>query len=114
MSEKLIYNKLFTEDKVELSSEKVELALVDDFAKKVVQGEKSASAYVGNLQKAKDQVKGAIAIFEKAIDMAQELKAKAADLGLDITKDKTYKTRLDIANAKLDRAKKTLKALDSI
>jgi len=96
---------------VELNSEVVELALIDDFTKQVMQGEKSSSAYVGSIIKAKDQLKNTIALFKAALKKAEDLKVKAKELGVDITKDKSYSSKMKIAESKLSEAERVLKAI---
>ena len=83
---------------VELNSEVVELALIDDFTKQVMQGEKSSSAYVGSIIKA-------------ALKKAEDLKVKAKELGVDITKDKSYSSKMKTAESKLSEAERVLKAI---
>ena len=40
---KSVYNRLFAEDKVELASERVELAVIDDFKKYISKSQQSSS-----------------------------------------------------------------------
>jgi len=97
---------------VELKSEQVNLGLVEDFLKKVTQGETSSSAATGSLIKAKKQLENAIAIFEKSISMSDDLKTKAKELGVDITKNKSYVNRLKVATSKLKEAERVYKLIN--
>jgi len=86
---KTVYNKLFS--KQELSAEKVELALVDDFKQEYTQAIKEMDKLTtdfANLETEKNKlvqkIKANINSFEPLIKKKSEIEQKAKELGVDI------------------------------
>lgn len=85
---KSVYNKLFSEEKVELASERVELALVDDFKNAFNKANNDqariATTLVNDLAKASNSFKENLADWQKSAVMGNQLIAKAKELGIDL------------------------------
>ena len=93
---KSVYNRLFSEDKVELASERIELGLIDDLKKDA----DKVSKQIGFVNKDISEVKKAIQLigmikadFTSTDKLANDLlkavinfENKARDLGLDVPK----------------------------
>lgn len=104
---------------VELSAEKVELALIDDLQKAMQTASKESSAAVGGLSKvssALDEVftsyRNAAIYAKQVTDMYSELEAKTKELGLD-TPANAKKINDDAANI-LKFSQDKMKVLQSI
>lgn len=92
-TQKTVYNKLSkivkpSEQKEELSTEKVELALVDDFEKKF-SSLMDNSSMIGNqlidaLSKAESKYKGLKSDASNLAKIGDDLEQKANDLGIDL------------------------------
>ena len=87
---KSVYNRLFTEDKVELASERVELALVDDIQKMYNAAGKELSTANNASKKAIAAIDEVFTAYRQnaiksneALGKIAELKKQAKDLGLD-------------------------------
>ena len=82
---KSIGNKLF---KTELSNQKVELALTDDFDKLFNKGnddnETIGKSLIDNLAKAEANYKQNIQVLQNAKKISEDLVSKAKDLGIDL------------------------------
>ena len=93
-TERLVFEKLFTPDKVELASQKVELALVDDITKqcKLIEDMGAKIAIDGEnallLQsRVKDQGKFAVKEAEKLLQMEKEVRSAYTVIGKDFNKE---------------------------
>ena len=113
---KKIGNKLF--DKVELASEKIELALVDDIKaliskyKSLDDNVKTARGKAANgLISYTDNIRVAYQNAENAVNMISELEAKSKELGLGDTPFTSYKKDL---SAKSSDYKKLFTAVDNL
>jgi len=82
---KSVGNKLF---KTELSNQKVELALTDDFDKLFNKGnddnETIGKSLIDNLAKAEANYKQNIQVLQNAKKISEDLVSKAKDLGIDL------------------------------
>jgi hypothetical protein len=87
-TQKEVFNKLFKENKTELSTQKVELALVDDFTKvfeKAVDEDSSiGNTLISALSKAEGKYKSVISDYEKAINLGDKAIESAKELGVDL------------------------------
>jgi len=90
---KTIYDKLFTE-KVELAKHEVELALIDDLKKNNAAALKEYALYENNRKKArlaiaecKTSIRQYAVILNKNINLINETKVKAKELGLALPAD---------------------------
>lgn len=113
---KKIGNKLF--DKVDLASQKVELALADDIKaligkyKGLDDNVKTAKGKaVNGLISYVDNIRGAYQNAQQAVDMISQLEAKSKELGLGETPFTGYKKEL---NVKANDYKKLFTAVDNI
>jgi len=83
-----VFKKLAEVEKVELSVQKVELALVDDFTKafeKAVSGDSSTgNALISALSKAEGKYKAIINEYENAIKLGDKATESAKNLGVDL------------------------------
>jgi len=101
---KSVYNKLFSEDKVELASERVELALIDDFKKILNQANFDYKDFNSDYNKFNDFKKLVIESGSKAqssltkLDAAySEIVKKSQEVGLRFSETKEGKDYLNIA-----------------
>lgn len=87
-TEKQVFNKLFSEDKVELASQKYEFALADDFiaifTKANNEQAKISTTLVSDLAKASNSYKGNIADWSKAQTIGAQLIARSKEIGVDL------------------------------
>lgn len=99
---KSVYNRLFAEDKVELASERVELASLDmvkamfddsnALYKKGVEWSKEMEAFT---KKSRELNRQAIALSDGLEKELKEFEAQAKQLGLDVTKLPEFKNALN-------------------
>ncbi len=87
---KSVYNRLFSEDKVELASERIELALVDDIQKMYNAAGKELSTANNASKKAIAAIDEVFTAYRQnaiksneALGKIAELKKQAKDLGLE-------------------------------
>jgi hypothetical protein len=111
-TDKKVFEKLFSKDKVELSSEKFEFALIDDVTKqaKLVEDMGSKIAIDGeNMLLLQGRVKqeGGFALKEsnKLLQLQKQLETAYKELGLDFTKEMVYSRILD-ARLRIDNLQK--------
>lgn len=99
-TQKTVYNKLSkivkpSEQKEELSAEKVQLALVDDFEakfKRLIDDSTSVgSQLIDALSKAESKYKGLKSDAANLAKIGDDLEAKAKDLGIDLPNTVTNK-----------------------
>ena len=86
-----VFNKLAQAEKVELSAQKVELALVDDFKKlssKAINSGSDAGGdiddWINKLPKHIAALKNSQKDQKKVIDLGEKIKKQAKDLGFDL------------------------------
>jgi hypothetical protein len=91
---KSVYNKLFSEDKVELGKHEVELGLADDVKKLMQEALTNKNKYTAEAFKAVDQIKKAkiIAIdwrtnLQDASKKLNDVIVKAKEIGFDVPKE---------------------------
>ena len=91
---KSVYNKLFSEDKVELGKHEVELGLADDLKKLMQEALTNKNKYTAEAFKAVDQIKKAkiIAIdwrtnLQDASKKLNDVIVKAKEIGFDVPKE---------------------------
>ena len=107
---KSVYNKLFSEDKVELESHKVELALVDDFNKEYekalddqAKAENAIIDYNDLAVKIIANLNAAGQAFLKANARFQDIENMAADLGIEVSPQlKNKKQTISVAIKEID------------
>ena len=87
-TDKKVFNKLFSEEKVELASQKFEFALADDFiavfTKANNEQAKISQTLVDNLAKAANSYKGNIDDWSKASVIGDQLIARSKEIGIDL------------------------------
>ena len=95
-AEKRVFKTLFREDKTELATQKVELALIDDFTKffeKAVNEDSNiGNSLINALSKAENKYKSVISDYENAIKIGEKAKASAKDLGVELPN--TFKNKM--------------------
>ena len=107
---KSVYNRLFAEDKVELESHKVELALVDDFNKEYekalddqAKAENAIIDYNDLAVKIIANLNAAGQAFLKANARFQDIENMAADLGIEVSPQlKNKKQTISVAIKEID------------
>lgn len=86
--ESKVFEKLFSADKVELESQKVELALADDFITVFTKANndqaKISTALVNDLAKAANSYKGNIADWSKAQSIGSQLLVRSKEIGVEL------------------------------
>lgn len=112
---KTVFTKLFKEEKVELASQRVELALLDDLSKLVSQGRQVESTMVEEYMKASQAAKKSIPAAKKHLEnldkvstILNDLKTQADALGLDITKEKQWRQAFDFTQGNPKAATKNI------
>ncbi len=102
-----VFKKLAEETKVELSAQKVELALVDDFTKvfeKAVNGDLSiGNTLISALSKAEGKYKAVISDYENAIKLGEKATESAKELGIDLPS--TFKNKILSSKAGVKEAR---------
>lgn len=90
-TERKVFEKLFTPDKVELESQKIELALADDIETTRNSALKSADASKAIFNKAqagliqyKDSLANVAQASNQVIQLIGQLKAKSKELGIEV------------------------------
>jgi len=87
-TDKKVFEKLFSGEKTELESHKIELALADDFisifTKANNEQAKISQALVDNLAKAANSYKGNIDDWSKAQVIGNQLIARSKEIGVDL------------------------------
>jgi hypothetical protein len=90
-TQKKVFEKLFSSEKVELASEKFEFGVVQDDIKVVDNAEKSFDDAFGLISSAKQKaipnIKNAIAEANKFLTRLAETKKVAKELGIDLPKE---------------------------
>lgn len=116
---KSVYNRLFSEDKVELASERVDLTSIDDFNKAAaitVKGVNEGNALVSQAAKmlndAASKYKQTISANESAIKLGEKIIADAKSLGIPapdvlVKTVSMLQTRLKDLQGAADRISKT-------
>ena len=104
-------SKLYTQDtKQELSSEKIELALVDDFEKKfnslIDDSTSIGSQLIDALSKAENKYKQVKSEASALVKIGDDLEAKAKDLGIDLPN--TVKNKFQSVQAEIKEANKLI------
>ena len=91
---KSVYNKLFSEDKVELGKHEVELAIADDLKKLMQEALSNKNKYTAEALRAVDQIKKAknIAIdwrtnLQDASKKLNDVIVRAKEIGIDVPKE---------------------------
>ncbi len=102
-----VFNKLFKEEETELSAQKVELGLVDDFTKvfeKAVNEDSSiGNTLISALSKAEGKYKAIISDYENAIKLGDKATESAKELGVDLPS--TFKNKIASSKAGVKEAK---------
>jgi hypothetical protein len=100
---KSVYNRLFSEDKVELEKHEVELALIDDFNKLLNQSRADYNEFNDAYNKFKDFQKLVVHFGdkystngEKLATLYSEMSKKSKELGLNFSTTKEGKEALDL------------------
>ena len=105
--ENRVFKTLFKESKTELSNQKIELGLVDDFTKvfeKAVNGDSSiGNTLISALGKAESKYKAVIDDYEKAVKLGDKASDSAKDLGVDLPS--TFKNKIQSSKAGIKEAK---------
>jgi hypothetical protein len=87
-TDKKVFEKLFSSEKVELSSDKYEFALADDFIAVFTKANndqaKISTTLVDNLAKAANSYKGNIDDWSKASVIGSQLIARSKEIGIDL------------------------------
>ena len=101
-----VFNKLF-DKKIELASQKIELALIDDFTK-VFEKALNEDSSIGNtlisaLSKAEGKYKGIISDYENAIKLGDKAIESAKELGIDLPS--TFKNKIASSKVAVKEAK---------
>jgi 6-phosphogluconolactonase/glucosamine-6-phosphate isomerase/deaminase len=105
-----VFNKLFKEDKTELSAEKIELRLVDDFKNVLKDAQNVEKNSKKNISEASSINKDAVKLFQKAEkldntvsklekeaeNLWNEFKKASNELGIDAKNTSTFKIYNDI------------------
>lgn len=116
---KTIYNKLFSEDKVELASKRIDLTSMDDFNKAAsitIKGVNDGNALVSQAAKmlndAASKYKQTISANDSAIKLGQKIIADAKSLGISapdvlVKTVSMLQTRLKDLQGAADRISKT-------
>ncbi len=90
-TEKKVFNKLFSSDKLELSSERYKFGVVEDDIKVVDNAEKTFDAAFGLISSAKQKaipsIKNSIAEANQFLARLSETKKIAKELGIDLPKE---------------------------
>ena len=110
-------SKLYTQDaKQELSSEKVELALVDDFEKKfnslIDDSTSIGSQLIDALSKAENKYKQVKSEASALVKIGDDLEAKAKDLGIDLPN--TVKNKFQSVKAEIKEADKLIAKISQL
>ena len=100
-------NKLVRENKTELKAEKIELNLVNDFDSAWVAGFKFIEKANKELDEVKKTFTAAIREFENSLDASSKFEKAAKELGVDVPKEITAKTKE--ANQYIKEAKAKIK-----
>ena len=102
-----VFKKLAQAEKVELATQKVELALVDDFTKvfeKAVNGDSSiGNTLISALSKAEGKYKAVISDYENAIKLGEKATESAKELGIDLPS--TFKNKILSSKAGVKEAR---------
>ena len=109
--------KLYTQDtKQELSSEKIELALVDDFEKKFDRLMDDSASIGGQLidalSKAENKYKQVKSEASALVKIGDDLEAKAKDLGIDLPN--TVKNKFQSVKAEIKEADKLIAKISQL
>lgn len=119
---KSVYNRLFSEDKVELASERVELGLIEDaqkdyakYSKSQINGNNKTNAVVESAKQAIAAYQQAIKDYALVTQQINYIKKQATDLGVPIPAninalDKEIASGISFMN---DRIKKLTTAAQS-
>ena len=87
-TDKKVFEKLFSGDKTELESHKIELALADDFISIFTKANndqaKISTALVGDLAKAGNAYKNNVADWSKASVIGNQLISRSKEIGVDL------------------------------
>ena len=110
-------SKLYTQDaKQELSSEKIELALVDDFEKKFDRLMDDSASIGGQLidalSKAENKYKQVKSEASALVKIGDDLEAKAKDLGIDLPN--TVKNKFQSVKAEIKEADKLIAKISQL
>jgi cysteinyl-tRNA synthetase len=110
-------SKLYTQDaKQELSSEKIELALVDDFEKKfkslMDDSVSIAGQLIDALSKAENKYKVVKSDAMALAKVGQDLEQKAKDLGIDLPT--TVKNKFQSVEAEIKEANKLISKISQL
>ena len=109
--------KLYSQDtKQELSSEKIELALVDDFEKKFERLMDDSASIGGQLidalSKAENKYKQVKSEASALVKIGDDLEAKAKDLGIDLPN--TVKNKFQSVKAEIKEADKLISKISQL
>ena len=112
---KSVYNKLFSEDKVELESQRVELGMLDDLTQLVSKSRAVSDIMVEEYMKASQAAKKAVPAakqhlenLDKVSTILNDLRTQADALGLDITKEKQWRQAFDFTQGNPKAATKNI------
>lgn len=110
-------SKLYSKDtKQELSSEKIELALVDDFEKKfnslIDDSTSIGSQLIDALSKAENKYKQVKSEASALVKIGDDLEAKAKDLGIDLPN--TVKNKFQSVKAEIKEADKLIAKISQL
>lgn len=100
---KSVYNKLFSEDKIELASERVELAGINDLKKIIAETRKNFDGFNKLNTQTQSLAKSTIEaanMFQtsrnKMYVLMQQLEKQAKELGLEITSTPDFKEAIEL------------------
>jgi hypothetical protein len=83
-----VFNKLFKEDKVELSAEKIELALIDDIRSEMSNANKGAIKGIDMIEAAKKPLENSLRDNKSLLKKLEKTKKSAIELGaMEILKE---------------------------
>jgi hypothetical protein len=77
-----VFNKLFKEEKTELATQKVELALVDDFNSRIDKANNFRSVASGNYNRALLDMESASIQMDLAVKEGEKIEKASKDLGV--------------------------------
>jgi hypothetical protein len=87
-TERKVFNKLFKKDKVELSAEKIELALIDDIRSEMSNANKGAIKGIDMIEAAKKPLENSLRDNKSLLKKLEKTKKSAIELGaMEILKE---------------------------
>jgi hypothetical protein len=115
-TQKKVFNKLFSSDKVELSSKKFEFGVIQDAIKEsqnaIKEFESASNIVFGARSKAEPILKNTIALSNSFLNSLIETKKIAKELGIDLPSELLQEEKF--ANATISSAKSLLQYLNQL